>query len=298
MAWGWAGYQITASRPGASTSCNLNLNAWRGYNFGGAPVFIGGNVNFWGQFKNYWSVKLGINRQGTGLSQGALRGGPYLRSTAGWNAWFGAGTDARQRLTWKAAAGGTSPTMVAGATAETIWPWSTARATGCRSRWRRDTRTTRASCCTSTRVDAGGGSRYVMGRVTQNTVYLTLRLNYSVTPELSIQFYGQPFISNGRYDSFKRIADPRAALFQDRSHIYGGDEIAFDAGGNEYRVREAGGAAPTRSPTPTSTCSSCAPTWSCAGNTARAPRYTWSGARDAPTTPAAGTSRFRRGSTT
>ena len=44
--------------------------------------------------------------------------------------------------------------------------------------------------------------------LTQNTFYVTLRLNYSVTPELSIQFYGQPFISNGRYDAFKRITDP------------------------------------------------------------------------------------------
>ena len=50
-----------------------------------------------------------------------------------------------------------------------------------------------------------------MARMVQNTFYVTLRLNYSVTPELSIQFYGQPFISNGRYDAFKRIRDPRAS---------------------------------------------------------------------------------------
>ena len=55
---------------------------------------------------------------------------------------------------------------------------------------------------------AGDESRYVMGDIVQNTFYLTLRLNYSVTPELSIQFYGQPFIANGRYDAFKRISAP------------------------------------------------------------------------------------------
>jgi len=79
-----------------------------------------------------------------------------------------------------------------------------------------------------------------MGHIVQNTVYLTLRLNLSITPDLSIQFYGQPFIANGRYDAFKRITDSRARLFQDRFLAYGNDEIAFDAGASEYRVKETG----------------------------------------------------------
>jgi hypothetical protein len=239
MAWGWAGYRIM--QPAWKfNQLQLNLNAWQGYNFGGAPVFVGGNVNFWGQLKNYWSVNFGLNRQGTGLSQGALRGGPYLRNSGGWNNWFGVGSDARQRLTLEGSG----------------W-WFNAD-DGSRGNWGADLALAyRPSNGLSLSVapgysryhndlqyvdtaSIGDDSRYVMASLAQDTVYLTLRLNYSVTPELSIQFYGQPFLSNGRYGSFKRITDPRAALLRDRYQGYTGGEIAFDAGNDEYRVNEAG----------------------------------------------------------
>jgi hypothetical protein len=35
-----------------------------GWDFGGENIFEGGNIGFWGQFKNYWSFSGGINRQG------------------------------------------------------------------------------------------------------------------------------------------------------------------------------------------------------------------------------------------
>jgi hypothetical protein len=238
MSWGWAGYRIMQPT-WIFNQLNMNFNAWQGYNFGGTPIFVGGNVNFSGQLKNYWSIYCGLNRQGPSLSQGALRGGPSLRNEPGVSSWFGIGSDERKRLRVEG-----SGSLFVGRD---------------RSREGYDTELSvvfRPSKGLSLSIapgygyyrnhlqyvetaSAGDDSRYVMARLAQNTVYLTLRLNYSVTPELSIQFYGQPFIANGRYDAFKRITDPRAALFRDRFQGYDGDEIAFDAGSNEYRVREA-----------------------------------------------------------
>jgi hypothetical protein len=240
MAWGWAGYRI--SRPTlVFNTLSLNFNAWSGYNFGLEPTFVGGNVSFWGQLKNYWSVNAGINRQGPNVSLSALRGGPALRCDPGWNFWYGVGSDARQRLVVSlsgslyGAEGGSRQS--GGASLSLAYQpgsrFSLKVAPG--YSFNRN-----LLQYVATR-DAGGESRYVMGGLDQKTFYVTLRLNYSVTPELSIQFYGQPFIANGRYDAFKRIVDPRAALFQDRFQPFGGDEIRFDAGGNEYRVSEASG---------------------------------------------------------
>jgi hypothetical protein len=242
MGWGWAGYRIL--RPTRIfNQLNLNFNAWQGYNFGGAPIFVGGNVGFWGQLKNYWTVNYGVNRQGTGLSQGALRGGPSLRNAGGWNQWLYLGSDARRRL--NASAGG----------------WLYFADDRSRGNWGVDlglvyrpsnglslTVAPGYSFCENqlqyvTTEAAGAESRYVMAHISQKTVYLTLRLNYSVTPELSIQFYGQPFIANGRYDAFKRITAPRAARFQDRFRSFDAEEISLDAGANEFHVSEAGGAA-------------------------------------------------------
>jgi hypothetical protein len=242
MAWGWAGYQITKPT-WIFNQLNLNFNAWKGYNFGGTPVFVGGNVSFWGQFRNYWTINYGINRQGTGLSQGSLRGGPYLRSTGGFNQWFYLGSDARKRfnVNWGSGwffADDRSRKSIGVDLSLVYRPsngLSLSFAPGY-SCYRNDLQYVDTTT-------AGGNSRYVMARISQNTVYLTLRLNYSVTPELSIQFYGQPFISNGRYDSFKRVTNPRAGLFQGRFQTYGSDEISFDAGQNTYQVEEAAGGA-------------------------------------------------------
>jgi hypothetical protein len=237
MAWGWAGYQITKPT-GIFNQLNLSFNGWRGYNFGGTPIFIGGNVDFYGQLKNYWSFEIGSSRQGTGLSQGALRGGPYLRSNGGWNPWIWFGSDARKRFTINWGGNG----FIADDRSRESWNTnltmayrpsnglSLSVAPGY-SRYQNEL----LYVATAT---AGVEERYVMARIAQNTVYLTLRLNYSITPELSIQFYGQPFMSNGRYDSFKRITDSRARLFQDRFQAYGSDEIGFDAGQNSYQVQE------------------------------------------------------------
>ena len=41
--------------------------------------------------------------------------------------------------------------------------------------------------------------RYILGTIDQETLSTTLRINYSLNPNLSIQYYAQPFVSKGRY---------------------------------------------------------------------------------------------------
>jgi hypothetical protein len=43
-----------------------------------------------------------------------------------------------------------------------------------------------------------------------------MRLNYTMTPNLSLQLYGQPFVSAGRYEHYKELRDGRAATYEDR----------------------------------------------------------------------------------
>ena len=40
---------------------------------------------------------------------------------------------------------------------------------------------------------------YIFGRIDQTTVSLAQRLNYTVTPNLSLQLYAEPFVSGGDY---------------------------------------------------------------------------------------------------
>ena len=85
------------------------------------------------------------------------------------------------------------------------------------------------------------GPRYVLGNIDQTTHSLTLRLNVSITPDLTIQYYGSPFVSSGQYTAFRKATNTQAPAYDDRFHLYGPDEIAFDPERNAYLVEEAEG---------------------------------------------------------
>jgi hypothetical protein len=82
---------------------------------------------------------------------------------------------------------------------------------------------------------------YVLGNIDQTTHSLTFRLNVSITPDLTIEYYGSPFVSSGRFTAFRRATDTLAPRYDDRFHLYGPDEISFDPEENTYVVEEAGG---------------------------------------------------------
>lgn len=73
-------------------------------------------------------------------------------------------------------------------------------------------------------------TRYILGRIQNKTLTTTLRLNYSFTPDISLQFYGQPFISKGRYTDLNYVLDPLGDSIQDRIAVYQEDQISFDNG--------------------------------------------------------------------
>ena len=55
-----------------------------------------------------------------------------------------------------------------------------------------------------------GDPRWVLGRIDQDTWNFTFRVNLSITPDLTVQYYGSPFIGTGRYTAFKRATDTLA----------------------------------------------------------------------------------------
>jgi len=59
-------------------------------------------------------------------------------------------------------------------------------------------------------------NRYIFSQINRVTTDLTLRIDYTITPDLTIQFYGSPFVSAGDYSNPKYIIDPQANKFKDR----------------------------------------------------------------------------------
>ncbi len=75
------------------------------------------------------------------------------------------------------------------------------------------------------------GKRYVFGELDQKTFSAGLRLNWTFSPTLSLQLYGQPLISTGKYADFKELAAPRTFSF---NHYQQTGIISFD--GDTYVI--------------------------------------------------------------
>jgi hypothetical protein len=201
-------------------SFRFNLNQWAGWNHGGDLLNSGVNVNAHATFANQWSTGMGLNRFWQPFDDRATRGGPGAFRSASRSMWGYLNSDTRKPASFnvfgfigKASEGsfnweigpeiGFRPTSFLTASAGIFFSHDDQRA-----QWVENT-----------------GGRYVFGRLDQRTVSLTTRLNYTVTPNLSLQIYAQPFVSAGDYSEFMELVDGRARDFESRY-------AAFDYAGN------------------------------------------------------------------
>jgi hypothetical protein len=53
------------------------------------------------------------------------------------------------------------------------------------------------------------GGRYIFGRIDRSTYSAQVRANYTFKPDLNLDFYGEPFVASGRYDSLGELAAAR-----------------------------------------------------------------------------------------
>lgn len=82
------------------------------------------------------------------------------------------------------------------------------------------------------------GDRYILSQINQQIVSMSLRMNYNITPDLTIQYWGQPFLAAMDYSKFKAVTDPRAEKLEDRFHLITDQETVYDAVENRYLIDE------------------------------------------------------------
>ena len=81
-------------------------------------------------------------------------------------------------------------------------------------------------------------NRYVFAAVDLSEVSARMRANYTFTPNLTLETYGEPFVSSGRFHTFGQLTAPRARTLR----VYGrdGGSIATNVEG-DYTVTDAEG---------------------------------------------------------
>ena len=192
----------------------INFNEYAAWNSDGDLQYSGGNVNANFNFVNNWSAGGGVNFNALSLDDRATRGGPGVYSEGYNTFWSWFNTDNRKAV---------SVNMFNGMGRDGIKSWfrdheifvtyrpiqALTVSTGVRiNRAVNDSQWT--ALVTDTR------DHYVFGRINQTTVALTERFNYTMTPNLSLQLYAQPFVSSGDYGSFKELANGRSLAYDGR----------------------------------------------------------------------------------
>lgn len=231
----WVGYSIR-NPFSIFRRMGFNANQWVDWDFGGTNLVQRGNVNFNMQFKNNWQWGGGVTRSGESISNTALRGGPSSRWPGAWATWFWVNSDDSRRL--RTDFGGEFYEADDNNSSEQYWwSWLSFRASNAlQLSLSPNYSTNRTELQFVGRDTFGSQTRYLLGRLDQETVSLTFRLDYTVTPNLTLQYYGAPFVSAGEYDRFKRITNARADAYGDRFHTFASNEIR-DVGG-AYEIDE------------------------------------------------------------
>ena len=198
---------------------SVNFNHWERWNTSGMRLANAVNMNGHMGLRNNWDVHLGGTLDGLTESycDRCTRGGPALRSSRGFYPWGGFNTDSRKKISggwwfslWFADEGETDgysldpyvsfrPSTRMSATVSAGYSRNHAGA-----QWYGNF------------TDGAGTTHYSFARLDQRTISSSLRLNYTMTPDLTLEFYGQPFVSSGTYSDFREVSDPRAEAFDDR----------------------------------------------------------------------------------
>lgn len=226
----WVGYAIR--NPFAIfRRMSFNANQWLDFEYGGENTYQAFNFNTSAGFKNNWSYNGSVTRENERISVSDLRGGPSMKVPGNVNFNGGVDSDSRRRISGGFGGATTNFDDDAGGSSKywTYLAWRPSNAIRVEvnpayTRNRPDLQFVQAT-------DFAGEAAYIFGALKQETFDVSLRLDYSLTPRLTVQYYGAPFVSAGKYSDFKRISNPRAGAYEDRFVRLGAAASRDPAGG-------------------------------------------------------------------
>jgi hypothetical protein len=86
------------------------------------------------------------------------------------------------------------------------------------------------------RLSIDNTDKYIFASIDRKTINASFRVNLNLSPNLTLQYWGQPFFATGKYYDHKMIIDPGADNYRDRFLIYTEDQISSE--GDHYNVDE------------------------------------------------------------
>jgi len=218
-------------------NARLNYNHWSRWDYSGKFIYQAFNFNSNATFRNNWQSGTGLTWAAFGISNNALRGASAVRRLPGLAHTVFVTTDYRKKV-------------YANLNLSNFWGFKNLMRTKDVSLsislqpldalriilsssysyyWRRQDQFV-------SNVNYNNAIRSIVGEVKQRTLRFTARVSYNITPDLTLQYYGQPYITRPLYKNFGYVLHPLAKKIDDRFHIFSTSQITLS--NDEYLVDE------------------------------------------------------------
>jgi hypothetical protein len=219
----WAALSFRDAR-GIYRWAQVNANHWETWNTSGLRLENAFNMNGHMGLRNNWDVHLGgtLGRVTESYCDRCTRGGPALRQSRGFFPWGGFNTDSRKTIS-----GGMWVNLnfsdEGKSHGSSFSPYVNFRLS---SQLQANLGTGFSHDINNTQwynnfTDGTGTTHHAFARLDQRTVSMNVRINYTFTPDLTFEFYGQPFVAKGSYSDVRELsATPDADSYDDRFQPY------------------------------------------------------------------------------
>ncbi|HDR03659.1 MAG TPA: hypothetical protein ENN84_00220 [Candidatus Marinimicrobia bacterium] len=217
-------------------SYQINFNQWQNYTFGSEKRSHGGNINANATLNNHWHISAGINLNFPSVSPDLLRGGPAVYHCGNSSFWIGLYSDDRKDFS-----GGLSAYHFRSDDDITSFNFNPEFT----YRFSHNVKMTLDLDYTDFKdtwtwvehwQDSQGKDHYIFSAMDQKTVSSVLRFDVTLTRDLSMQYYGQSFITAGKYFDFIEFDDYLAADFDQRFYSFSENQISYDESEKEYTI--------------------------------------------------------------
>jgi hypothetical protein len=233
-----ADIQIRDTKPGKLVRYfQFGTSAVSGWNYGGIRQYTRFSENARVTLHNFWNVSAGATLHRRALSDELTRGGPLMGTANAYTLSAQVSSRANVPTTWSARAsyfddefGGWTTTAATGITIRPASRWqASVDPTYSRSVDTRQYVTTRPGGTAAT-----FGQRYIFSFIERSTLSARFRLNYSLTPNFTIEGYAEPFAASGRFYNFGELPAARSRDMR----LYGapGTSTTITKGTNGYSV--------------------------------------------------------------
>lgn len=216
----------------------FNQNWWQYWTSDGLPLERAYNMNTHINFTNQWAFHFGgtLGQLGEIYDDRAARGGPAVRQDHYFSPWISINGDDRNAVVpylsmnyfkgddGRSKSWNVSPEI----DYKVLGRFSSAFALS----WSHNITDNQFYG----RFTDAAGQHYTFAHLDQRTTSLTARLNYTFSPDVSLQTYLQPFVSKGTYSNVRQLSpNPRAKDYDDRYAPFNNPGVTSDPGGFNFK---------------------------------------------------------------